>query len=1834
MTERNPDNPFSNLRDQLSASRQTLEAARQQRLLANERVKQTERALAALSRGAGPNQEEQIAQLQKQLEQARANAAQAAGALAERQAVEARLWDQFIAFSDPREAINQLSDSIPILLFPLRLETRFKNSANGQPELWLRVFPDTCLVDTFEEALTDQEIANARVFWASIWRAGGDEAAERGAWRNLAAAHGSGRAGWIVRNYQPVNPNDKPVKAALGDVLLIIPSAAPLPSAARDYWQAVWRAVGPGGGIDSTAQQAAYGALMTVVGAAQAQEIAQNNQPFNFNDAPVPPATHANARVKVAVLQLPSPTDMPTRRSSWSSAPKVDLLPERFVFIGYTQGAAPLVALGSPVHSPLVAGPDPNAPPDQQLKPVDDTLQIPDNLLWMFDFERAVQVGMAMRIPLTPQQAASGFDRVIVLGLRMADSPDQGQKNFARLLDHHLYSRTGLEILPQGTPTNNTEKSGSGYSSHEDPDTTFGLFYLQKPQYTPAADPLLRQDGQWLAGLLGLPQDLVQRIPNAGGTDQLEARAMQIALWPGTLGYMMNTLLSPVFSDRDIATTRAFFSRYVNGRGPLPALRIGDQPYGILPATDFARVNWFASSTAGHGFLARLYAILRRIETDWQPLVQQVSYIGKAGGDPQQTFLDVLGLHSGSVEYYPLSAESAGAKFYELAFYDYSISLALLGLFPAIIPLSLLRSFGYVGADIPDLLNQIYRARQTPLDGPLIDDRPLSESDPIRKYAGNNNYIEWLIEAARAGVEQVQQEQGFDKDQKPAALLYLMLRHALQIGFHETAVSLQVNAGLANDRSALLREPSFVHVQDAAQGAQNSESRYASLFSPADTITGRPGMRLGDYIASNFRLVNPDLSEHIDALNRLSRVPTARLERVFAEHIDTVSYRLDAWKGGLLAWELEQMRGAGGATAGGPADGQTSTGLYLGAYGWLEPLRPGGKVLTPVELPGDLGDQINRHDKTPLMRDSTNEGLIHSPSLNHATTAAVLRSGYLANDGRMAINLSSRRMRLALAILEGMRGGQSLGVLLGYQLERYIHDNGPLQVRDLVYPLRRAFPLVANQIQKTADDSGDAKESIAAMNVVDGRKLIEYVEGKQDFVYPFGVATLPRRDPDQENTITDALTHIRDINDAVADLVLAEGVHQAVLGNYDRSAGTLDAFAKGNYPLEPEVMRTPRSGIALNLRTAIHLSPNPAATPLATPLAAAEPALNAWLKSKLPDPALVGCQITYTDRAANTEQTEFISQDQLGLQPADLVYRADTNTEQALNSLDDCILNYIYTARAPRFDRPILIQYTKPVTGKVNWFELQALLRSLRALTVSSRPLTPADLMRHTDASRSDQAAVSLPKGHVQDPRDTLNNTFLPALDGLSTSLANPAVTIDDALAQFVNTVGQLAAYRLPQTGTGFLYEWRANTYTGLVNRVQQRVDKWNERLSDYDARIDNYDNHLPLGITEADRVDLLQRAEGVLVTHLTLPSPASGPYRLALNGCRADFVAKLASLQDLVDKPRSTLAQLLADALAVLPLTDFDLEPLDFSDVTAEIDRFRASLAVAVTDLKTDLTKRIGQVDALLVQVDTAGPTGQVKLLQQAAKIIFGDDFQMIPAISLPSAAAGDLFNAWQYSTSGKLTEYLTTPTPAGAGRDFPVDDWLHGAARVREKLHHLENAILLGESLPGAHPPALVPLQLPYGPNEPWLALEFPSDYTIDSDRLLYTADFAEPFDANQPVFGLLVDEWAEIIPGITEETGITFYFDRPNAEPPQAWLLALPALRNGTWSWDELLGAVTDVLDSAKMRALEPVHIDNTAYSAFLPATVSAYTFPEISISNNLLRNLKIYARLANA
>ena len=118
-------------------------------------------------------------------------------------------------------------------------------------------------------------------------------------------------------------------------------------------------------------------------------------------------------------------------------------------------------------------------------------------------------------------------------------------------------------------------------------------------------------------------------------------------------------------------------------------------------------------------------------------------------------------------------------------------------------------------------------------------------------------------------------------------------------------------------------------------------------------------------------------------------------------------YRIDAWVTAIAAARLAAKRRSRPA------------GVQLGGYGWLLDL---AKSDDPIS-----------------------QGFIHAPSLPHAASAAVLRSGWSAygtasGETPLSVDLSSETVRGGHWVLDGVRNGQDLAESLGARLERYLHD--------------------------------------------------------------------------------------------------------------------------------------------------------------------------------------------------------------------------------------------------------------------------------------------------------------------------------------------------------------------------------------------------------------------------------------------------------------------------------------------------------------------------------------------------------------------------------------------------------------------------------------------------------------------------------------------------------------------------------------------------------------------------------------------------------------------------
>ncbi len=1822
-------------------------------------------------------------------------------------------WRMTIDESDPKLYMNQKFDSnIPIIMMPLRIETRFKKIHNDEgvekDQLWVRAFPDDCSIDTFEEILSETEIENAQDFWADWLIATGQESGRRGAWRTLVDSHGAGRAQYIFENYKPFDHTEilqDGEGAEETSVYLIIKAESGSITESEkmilaNYWIRIWSA---NGNVDLINNANDF--LVGETGDERAAELQKNFQPKNLDDDFSHIENRETADVEVKYIIFPAEDDVDKQQQTWAKPPQVKIMPERLYLLGYRGDNLEAEVLGEPIPFPLICGPDPQVKEEDMEDYLDGDLKITREMKWMVDFEEAIAKGMGFVIDdAIDNQVALGYDQLIVAGVRLSANKDKGKELVEELFHNHYNGNSGFSFLPVGTPTNNVLGAESGFSEKEDADESFELMF--KSQEDNVDDELQswwsKSDRHWFTKLLGISPEIFENTINTDGFDQREARAMNISFWPATWGYLLDTMMQPVFTENEIEKIRWYFNHFVVGRGTIPSIRIDDQPYGILPITVFSRMSWFNDKSIIHlnnfeipegfpSFLEQINDIILKIQVKWAQMLPKVSHVSK-GGDPHQLLLNILGLHGGSVEFhtrlaeslnhlwnlYNSNRESKNAILLFNQFVEY-INKA----FPGRL---LLRYLGYNEEKLPEILDKVFVSDAEELKGHLIDDKPLSEIEPIREYTNaGENYIEWIINAANESLEILRKEENFKDDAPPNALLYLMLRHALITGYWDSSVQLYKNNGLLKDEMLpwVKMEPDFIHIREAKKEStvQNSdalsskpvdspfasESRYYFLYQKEANITNNESMTVAEYIPGILQTdpATRYLWDQIKALEHLKNVPTARLERSFIEHIDCVSYRFDAWKWGLVNYQLMALRNRRITSPDRPRD--TTDGLYIGAYGWLENVKSENKILTPVDLDEKLADTFKQNDENPITKDSTNSGYIHAPSPNHAVTASLLRSAYLARATKEAaevfgVNLSSERIRKALSILEGIQNGQNLAALLGYQFERFIHDNNKEQnVDQFIYQLRRQFPLVSNQMTSTQEDDQNVLiEMLEARNVIHGSDLISFVEerlGPNDEPNYLDDLELDNISEPEKQIIVKAVDHIRDTNDAVADLGLAESVHHIVQGNIDRAAGTLDTYSKGNYPQMPDVIQTPRSGVNVTHRVGWHIEAN--LSPMGnTPKAKAEPGINRLLSEILPGLENIICTVSFYHVGSETEinnyeiNMTYLGFD-LGFEPIDLLYMINDDVEQAMTHLDDLIIHWVRSGyphgagpNPPRPDADITIKYYVKEAGgsdKVSVFELIPLIKNLRSIVLRSRPLRPSDISLPNESSESLDENVTLDINRItsivnyingqygyNSDADTESGNLVDYINGLDNDLKEGTGISDDDIIgnidtyidRFIPILHSLSFTGMPHTGIGFAYEWRKQQFKNLYKKFEELLERWYDKGIQYDVLISKSSD---FSLTDGEKIEILLKAERKISTNPTL-NPGADPAAFldVLTVKKTAFDEKKEDFDDFLKVNHSEISEALSSAEGLLPYDEFDLIPMDFYDINKACLVFAQDLLTKAKLLKEELKRRIINYQKLAVKYDEEIiPSQKVQLIQEMAKLLLIEDFKMIPSFDLTHEKKEE----WGKALSN--IEELLTYQKETLKNPLPVDDWFYGVARVREKMGHLEQVVCCAEGFKDQSI-ELLPVQLPYLEPYCWFALEFGdednerkkalNDIFQENDHLLYTAYYQKEFTATEQQCGLLIDEWTEIIPTEEETTGIAFHYDRPNSEPPQTMLLVTSPQLRENWKWNDLIDAIRETFYEAKLRAIEPDLFDETGFESFLPATISTVTKYPINIMMN--------------
>jgi hypothetical protein len=221
--------------------------------------------------------------------------------------------------------------------------------------------------------------------------------------------------------------------------------------------------------------------------------------------------------------------DPGSRDASWTRAPHTRVMPTRWYAYGYKGDTRVLTAWGREIPEELQVGPDPR---QFGVDAAGEGASVDEGMRWIVDFDAALEVGMAMRIPLPPE-ARGRLDRLVVLGVKWAPDGAGSEGRLSELLAAHRYTR-GLGFLEEGVATNNTRT----YPTRLDPATV--------PPVPPDGPALPSDDsyGAVVARVLGLHRRVVAGVadPDAGTKTNEGRRAMNTALWPVTWGYFLERM--------------------------------------------------------------------------------------------------------------------------------------------------------------------------------------------------------------------------------------------------------------------------------------------------------------------------------------------------------------------------------------------------------------------------------------------------------------------------------------------------------------------------------------------------------------------------------------------------------------------------------------------------------------------------------------------------------------------------------------------------------------------------------------------------------------------------------------------------------------------------------------------------------------------------------------------------------------------------------------------------------------------------------------------------------------------------------------------------------------------------------------------------------------------------------------------------------------------------------------------------------------------------------------------------------------------------------------------
>ncbi len=625
-----------------------------------------------------------------------------------------------------------------------------------------------------------------------------------------------------------------------------------------------------------------------------------------------------------------------------------------------------------------------------------------DEQAWWITWEGAVAVGLGVERPLPPNCNAANITAIYVAG----SSEESPAEHFRSKIN------TGeMAILPLGVPTNTVHGQAA---APLDKDADIWLLVAQervKAQVAP--DDYKAFHPFSLADLsLSLTGDTYV-LPYLSGVTiglrdtPLYSNQMVQALWSALWGHYLRDLWQ--WGERN-DLLGLWASENLFPEGPLPPIRIDQQPYGLLPVSAFSR--W--AVTASDGEFAEqveppLVELLLNLRPGWANLARNQNKIDLKTTDHLIELLSRDGVTHQYLYRYFLPAE-----LYAMLYSSYM---------DPVLPLE----------DIPAFMDVAWR--------PYKDLRDLMQSEPVRPYLslGYYDYLRLpLVEATRMPHIKIADILKDLENRTPISTVYIETMHnilpdsllvRLMIYAYEVG---QASVGQTNVAGAtLINPPTFNNFTQ-----NNGDTQIENLrqrFAPNDSHT----MKLFENAANalfilaeeldGFLIEGPDPLEEQEIIYRMELSPSHKrsIERTLRATLDTAAFRIDPWFTGMAWRRLRTSRQ------------QPSAAFRMGIYGWVD-----GPI---VGSPGP-----------------TTAGRLHSPSYSQALTSIILRDKYISSSfegdadetNQWRMSLDSALIRLANEFAEEARMGSHIYEILGRHVEQIIGTHAGIQAARKKFPLR------------------------------------------------------------------------------------------------------------------------------------------------------------------------------------------------------------------------------------------------------------------------------------------------------------------------------------------------------------------------------------------------------------------------------------------------------------------------------------------------------------------------------------------------------------------------------------------------------------------------------------------------------------------------------------------------------------------------------------------------------------------------------------------------------------